>query len=124
MPSKIVVSFIDVHQLHDFKEESSINFIVALSELENYEVFDSKVVQNIILFQYGLVKEYTIKLLFYPFLVHLLSYFLYSDFLLPGLAEADLAQNTTLAGWYHVPVIIFQGINLAFCVYFLANEAK
>lgn len=53
-----------------------------LSEIDNFEVFQSEVLQNVITFKYGLVKRATIYKLLIPFVISLFVYFIYSDYIL------------------------------------------
>jgi len=76
-----VVRVQDIHRLHDFKEASGDELMKELSEIPNFEVFDSEVIQNMITFKYKAVQRATIRKLLVPYLIWLVIFFVYSDFI-------------------------------------------
>lgn len=52
----------------------------ALGDSENIEFFDKKSIQVLIDYKWPLVKEYTIKKLFFPFAIYLATFFIFSNY--------------------------------------------
>lgn len=63
----IKVEFIDIPQVYHYADEISSDFFHCLAETDQYEIFERKVIQKIIEFNYPLVFYWTLKKLFIPF---------------------------------------------------------
>lgn len=110
----------------------------SLAESENFEIFKSTVIRNIVQFKYQIVKKFTIQKLLVPYLFSLAVYFVYSDFVLPSYRdavaklefaldkdkEAEATSERVILYSLFIVVMIMQGINVAFSFYFLRNEIK
>ncbi len=73
-------------------------------------------------FKWGIVKEYTMKKLLFPFFVYMLVFMVYKNFIMePYYLHTPLSDFTALR---LVFMIIFQVLLLGFSAYFLENEYK
>jgi hypothetical protein len=63
----IKVEFIDLPVIYHYNNEISGEFFRCLAETDQYEIFERKVVQKMIEYNYPLVYYWTIKKLFIPF---------------------------------------------------------
>lgn len=65
----IKVEFIDVPRLYHYSDSLSDPFFTCLADTDNYEIFEKKVIQKLIEFNYPIVKYWTIKRLMIPFMM-------------------------------------------------------
>lgn len=63
----IKVEFIDLPQVYHYGDDISSDFFTCLAETDQYEIFERKVIQKMIEFNYPIVMYWTIKKLFIPF---------------------------------------------------------
>lgn len=77
----IKVSIIDIPDVHCFQEEVSDKFFHALARVERIELFKNSIISAIIDFKWPLVKKYTIRFLFIPFLLYLAVFIVFSNVL-------------------------------------------
>jgi hypothetical protein len=61
----------------------------ALGDSENIEFFNHKSIQTLIDYKWPLVKEYTIKKLFFPFAIYLATFFIFSNYYFEGIVNND-----------------------------------
>ena len=66
---EVTVQVLDIPKLHDYQEEIGDEFIKAVSQCSNFELYSSTAIQNLIKLKYKLVGQYTMLRLFYPFLI-------------------------------------------------------
>lgn len=67
-----------------------------LAETDNFEIFRSEVIQNLIRYRYDKVKAFTVRLLFVPFLLYLFVLIGYIDYCLPGYMETYSAHASAI----------------------------
>ena len=65
----IKVEFIDLPCVYNYNEELCTEFFGRLADSENFALFENKAVKKLIEFNYPIVKLYTIKKLFFPFVL-------------------------------------------------------
>jgi len=70
---------LDIPELHSFVEPRSAEFFNVLSKVKNMDIFGNEVVRALIDLKWPLVKEYTVKILFMPFLLYLLCFVAFSN---------------------------------------------
>lgn len=75
----IKVQILDIPEIHSFIEERSSEFFNVLSKVGNLEIFSNEVIKALIDFKWPLVKEYTIKILFIPFMFYLAIFITFSN---------------------------------------------
>ena len=63
----IKVEFVDIPRVYNYQDELTDSFFFALAHTNQYQIFESKIIQRIIEFNYPLVREWTIKRLTIPF---------------------------------------------------------
>ncbi len=80
MESEIRVEYIDISTLHSYTHENTNKFFEALSDCTNYDIFEQAAIKKIIEFKWPLLKEFTIKKLLMPYLVYMLTYLFYVNF--------------------------------------------
>lgn len=77
----IKVEFIDLPRLYNFQDELCDKFFLALASNDQLHIFQNKAIQRLIEFNYPLVKEWTIKKLFIPFMTFQAFLFFYLNFI-------------------------------------------
>ena len=108
---------IDVPAIHSYQEEVGDEFFEALANSKKIDIFTHKSIQAMIDYRWALAKEYTIKILFVPFLLYLLTFLAYSN-LLDG--DFDVHNNPFK---YNLNLGV-SGILYIFSIYFLQNEVR
>lgn len=102
--------------MHDYQEQTGQEFFAALQEIEDFKVFESKVIQHLIDFKYPLALEYTLKRNFAPFLTYQIILIIYLNYVL----ESALQNKDSEPLWYLT--MVFGGALIVLSVYFLAQE--
>ncbi len=74
----IKFKMLDIPELHSFTEERSAEFFNVLSKVQ-VEIFENEVIRALIDFKWPLVKEYTVKILFIPFILYLATFIAFSN---------------------------------------------
>ena len=88
-----------------------------MANCENIAIFNFKSIQYLIDHKWPLAKEYTIKILFIPFLFYLAFFCIYSN------CFNQQYVFYTRVGMYQADIVI-SAILYAFSIYFLQNEIK
>jgi len=70
---------LDIPELHSFIEPRSAHFFNVLSRVKNIEIFSNEVIKALIDLKWPLVKEYTVKILFFPFILYLATFVAFSN---------------------------------------------
>jgi len=86
--------FLDLPKIHDYQEHEGQEFFTALSDIDDFKVFEQKVIQNLIDFKYPLTLEYTLKRNFFPFLAYQIILITYLNYVLQA---AIYAKDVTSA---------------------------
>lgn len=60
------MNILDAPKLHDYKEPLSDKFFKVIAKAD-FETFKSKAIQKLIDYKYLVIRDYTMKWLFYPF---------------------------------------------------------
>ena len=84
----------DIPEIHCFQEKVGDDFFAALAKTEDMSLFSNTVVKAVIDYKWPLVREYTIKFLFVPFIIYLATFIVFSN-VFDGQIEAD--ENTKRA---------------------------
>lgn len=79
--NEIKVSIIDIPAVHRFTEETGDQFFDKLARVEKIQMFENTIIKSIIDFKWPLVKTYTIRFLFVPFILYLVSFIVFSNVL-------------------------------------------
>lgn len=79
---EVLVEFLDIPKIHDYQEKEGEEFFAALADLDDFRVFEQKVIQNLIDFKYPLALEYTLKRNFAPFLTYQIVLITYLNYVL------------------------------------------
>jgi hypothetical protein len=111
---EVRVEFIDIADLHCYDSKDSQNFFKALADCQDPSVFEQFAVQKIINFKWALTEKYTIRRLFYPYLVFMATYLFYMNWFY-------LLRNEP---GYGVINFGFIGALGFFCQYFFILEMK
>ena len=91
---EVLVQFLDLPKIHDYQEHEGQEFFTALSDIDDFKVFEQKVIQNLIDFKYPLTLEYTLKRNFFPFLAYQIILITYLNYVLQA---AIYAKDVTSA---------------------------
>jgi hypothetical protein len=73
------VEFLDIVGLHCYTEEVANKFFDKLSQTSDLSLFSYRSVQSIIDFKWPLAREYTMKVLFFPFCIYLAVFVTWSN---------------------------------------------
>jgi hypothetical protein len=73
------VEFLDIVGLHCYTYEVAHQFFDALSQTSDLSLFSYRSVQSIIDFKWPLTREYTMKVLFFPFCIYLAVFVTWSN---------------------------------------------
>ena len=109
--------------MHDYQEDVGNQFFDALADCPDYELFSNMAIRKMIEFKYPLVKEYTIKKLFIPYLIFLVTFMVYVNIVyqISENAKFDLGQKYAYSTIWIVDVC-FNVVLFVFSIYFLQNE--
>lgn len=110
------VQFVDIPKIHDYQEPEGQAFFAALADLEDFKVFESKVIQSLIDFKYPLALEYTLKRNFVPFLAYQIILITYLNVVFGAALE-----HPDSWGWY-LTVCIFDIMLILLSLFFLGQE--
>jgi hypothetical protein len=72
------VKILDIPELHSFEEEHAIEFFNVLSKVD-LDIFSNDVIRCLIDFKWPLVKEFTVKILFIPFIFYICLFIAFSN---------------------------------------------
>jgi hypothetical protein len=72
------VKILDIPELHSFEEENAIEFFNVLSKVD-LDIFSNDVIRCLIDFKWPLVKEFTVKILFIPFIFYISLFIAFSN---------------------------------------------
>jgi len=117
-----VVKFYDIPKVHCYNNKNSERFFEALSS-SPVELFENKGIQAIIDFKWSLIQNYTVSVLFFPYIIYLGLYFGYSNFIF---VDRFYDENTSLTkeDWelYDYVFFVIGPLLIAFAIYFQINE--
>ena len=119
----IKLEFLDLPKLHCYGNKITDTFFDSLANTDNIELFANRAVQTIIDYKWKLAKEYTIKKLFTPFIIFMVLYFAYSNYIFPvrfheNENEMEHYSNEDYAFFGVGPAIILVSL------YFLVTELR
>lgn len=107
----IRVELVDMPRVYHYDDPLCDEFFGQLADTDQYDVFSQKSIQKMIEFNYPLVKKWTIKKLFIPFVMFQVTLFVYLNFI--------FQHENFLADKLDFPMQIVLGL---FASYFLQNE--
>lgn len=117
------LEFLDLPKLHCYGNKSATAFFDALANTDSIDLFANRGIQTIIDYKWKLVKEYTLKKLFAPFMVYMIAFFLYSNFVfVQRFFETD--QEAESLSTYDYFFYILAPLNLALSIYFFVSEFR
>jgi len=120
---------VDLHTVHFYGDdvEEANDFFNALADSQNFDIFLSKPISKLIEYKYPVVKEATVKYLFYPYLAYLLTFVVYMNVFqsMKYFVEdqTDAKYDTYKEVIFYIN-IFFQLLLTLFSIYFLRNEVK
>lgn len=115
LDAEIILKFIDIPAMHCYMEPAGDDFFNALAGMGDISIFKHKSLQAIVDYKWPLAKEFTIKVLFLPFILYHLLYVFWSNLFFGQLQGND---QIVLANK------IISAILLFFSSYFLINEIR
>jgi hypothetical protein len=118
--SECKVEFLDIVGVHSYLEDVGNEFFDALSSTEDLNLFSYRSVQAIIDFKWPLAREYTMKVLFFPFCCYLAVFVTWSN-VFNGTTYA-FSKDTWYSMWVADKVLC--ALLYVFSVYFLSNEIR
>jgi len=78
---EIRLEFVDIPNIHCYDSEMGDNFFAALAGTDEMEIFEKKAIKRVIELKWPLTREYTIKRLFFPFVLFLSYYLIYMNWI-------------------------------------------
>lgn len=113
---RVSCEVIDIPFIYHYLDSNQEKFFTSLQLTDNFDYFKLQPIKKLIEFNYPIVKQYTIRRLFTPYLIFAMMYIMY-NFLLYGYFDDT------------VPFLDYFSIGLAgflilFSTYFLLNELK
>ena len=79
--TRIKCEFLDLPCIYHFMDPDFDPFFDQLANTDNILFFEKRGIQMLIDYNYGLVREYVVKKLFYPFCVFMLIFFTFMNYL-------------------------------------------
>ena len=73
--------YMDLQEIHEFSDLGK-EFFDKMAETKNYDLFETKIIQNLIDFKWPIIKRQTLWFLFAPFVLYLFSTVVYTSYLL------------------------------------------
>jgi hypothetical protein len=107
----IKTEFVDIPAIYHYADSMFYDFFNQLANTDQYEIFEQRVIQKIIEYNYPLVKEWTIRKLLRPFILFQITLFVYLNFV--------FGLDTPIANILDFPMQIVLGM---YSLYFLHNE--
>ena len=109
------LEFVDIPKIHTYTEPIANEFMSVLAETPDLELFEQKIIKKLIEIQWPLVREYTVKKLFVPFVTFLVFYVVFMNYIY------YLRQDSmVLLVLYYICIGPLAGLSL----YFLVLEMK
>eukprot|EP00347_Sterkiella_histriomuscorum_P010355 403376619 len=116
LDSEIKLEFLDIPTIHSFAGKNGQAFFNSLAGCSNMDLFACRSVQALIDYKWPLVREYTIKILFVPFIFYQALWIIYSNVFNGQMDESpedlDITEKVIIALLY------------VFSIYFLFNESR
>lgn len=79
----IKLEFLDVPRLHCYNDVCCDDFFESLANADDINLFNYRAIQTIINYKWPLVKKFTIYRLFFPFVIFLLTFVIYNNYVFP-----------------------------------------
>jgi len=93
LDKRIKGEYIDIPDVYHYKDETFQELFESLSGTDNYEFFKIKAVQKMIEFNYPLVIKFTIRRLFIPFVLFLMTYVCYYNVFFDSFYRMRMQQD-------------------------------
>ncbi len=88
--SDITLEHLDLPRLHCFGDSAGDNFFDALANTDDLTLFNRRSIIALIDYKWPLVRDFTIKRLFIPFILYQMTFFYYSNFVYVAKMREDL----------------------------------
>jgi len=112
------VKILDIPELHSFEEENAIEFFNVLSKVD-LDIFSNDVIRCLIDFKWPLVKEFTVKILFIPFIFYISLFIAFSNAFNGQVAFDD---DEAAEKKFRLAKLIIIILLYVLSVFFLSNE--
>lgn len=90
----LTMHIVDLPEIHKFTNKNAVKFLEALSQTESIELFNNVSVRAMIEFKWPQIKTAIKRALFYPYLLFLFSFLIYSVWIVE-----NMVVNTEDIGW-------------------------
>ena len=77
--NSILVSIVDIPEIHCFQEKNGDRFFNSLSNVNSLDLFSNTVIKAIIDYKWPLIRRYIVRLQFIPFLIYLAVFIVFSN---------------------------------------------
>lgn len=78
---EIRLEYVDIPDIHCFSHSVGQELFEALSKSEEMELFENKAIQKVIQYKWPLVREFIIKRLFVPYIIFMVVYLVYMNWI-------------------------------------------
>ena len=112
------MKILDIPELHSFEEENAIEFFNVLSKVD-LDIFSNDVIRCLIDFKWPLVKEFTVKILFIPFIFYISLFIAFSNAFNGQVAFDD---DEAAEKKFRLAKLIIIILLYVLSVFFLSNE--
>jgi hypothetical protein len=121
--SDIKLEYLDLPRLHCFGDSAGDSFFDALANTEDLTLFTRKSIIALIDYKWPLVRDFTIKRLFIPFILFQITFFTFSNFIYVAKLEENLTPENEET-WTATLEIIFSVLLILFSAYFMYYEVR
>ncbi|CDW75557.1 wd-40 repeat protein [Stylonychia lemnae] len=118
--SEVKLEFLDMPKIHSYNEVSGDEFFKALADSNDIELFSYRSIQSVIDYKWPLAREYTIKVLFIPFIFYQLTFLIYSNVFC---GQFQFGEDKYSDSWW-IGHNVLAALLYLFSIYFLSNEIR
>lgn len=116
--TRIKCEFLDMPSVYHFNDDQFDNLFDSLANTDNILFFEKKAIQSLVDFNYGVVRRYVVKKLFYPFCAFMLSFWYFMNFIYERFTYGETDYFVTVQ-YYTLAFLL-----IGFATYFVANEIR
>jgi hypothetical protein len=115
------LEFVDLPELNDINSNTFRKFFDELKDTDNIyaaQLFQSKAIKYIIEYHWRINRYYTLKSLFIPFFIYLVTFFIYTNF------TDELIDMQVFSKYQIYPWLVNIGLLIVLSIYFIKNEVN
>lgn len=117
--SEIKLEFLDMPRLHSYSQKSGDDFFKALADSDDIDLFQYRSIQALIDYKWALAREYTVRILFIPFLFYHATFLVYSNVFNGQYSYEENTDGSMWIGHNCLAAMLY-----VLSIYFLLNEMR